>query len=122
MALDKETMFELGIISKYSKFEKLKPNPKSIKPLKFLLKLLNKNFNKNESKIFYGNKFTAILPWGDNDEKEWILITDSLPALYSNKSTKIQNLMKVKYPFFQFKFSLSCSITQDQRNFNTKFN
>lgn len=109
--LSKEDLIELGVYPESKKVKKIKPNPKSIKPVRLLLKLLNSKFGEKKTKAKLSSEFFAYFSFIDNKDKTWILASESLPAVYSKERRKIEKLIRKKYPEFNFEIKSLNSIS-----------
>lgn len=119
--LTESDLLELGVHFRQNKPSKMKPNPKSMKPLKKLLKMLNASFGKKATKAFLSSEFIAYLPWEHNLEKKWLILCESLPAVYSKKTKVIENLIRKKHPNFIFEIKSLHSVSITKKENSTKY-
>jgi len=106
MTWDKKRLAVLGIKSREESIPKLTPDPKSIKPTKAALRMLNKAFGRPETKTLMSTTFYGFFPWENNKTKKWYLIVDSLPVPQDKRTKVIEKVLRKRYP--DYKFEILC--------------
>ena len=103
MNWDKKALKVVGITRKSDEVKKIAPDPKSIRPTKVALRMLNKAFGRPETKLLQSTIFYGFFPWEKNPTKIWYLIVDSLPAASDKRTKVIEKVIRKKYPEYKFK-------------------
>ena len=102
---------ELGIVLSGSKVvKKILPDPKDMRAVKEMLNFLKKRFKRNKNNVFVSNEFFALLLWENNPQKEWLFVTDSIPALHDQYINTVTKIISKKHPDFKFRFKLNTSL------------
>lgn len=113
--LAESDLAELGVFIRGNNVQKLKPNPKTIKPLNKLLKMLNGSFGKKANKVLLSTIFYGCMPWENNESKKWYILCDSISAVYSKKTKAIEKLIRRKYPEFEFEIVTTSSMVESKK-------
>jgi len=94
----------LGLVPPEKKRLKVPPNPKDIKPVKDIVRVLNQHFYRKGNKVFDEVIWYAFMPWVDNPSKKWYFLCSSTPEAYSKKARTFEKAFRSKHPNLQFEF------------------